>query len=51
MKSLYLNISDSVKDGSSKLNDHSDVAIGKFIIAPSDPFIFRFISKLFSLRF
>ena len=51
LKSLYLDISDSFKDGSSELNNHSAMTVGKFILALSDDFKFRFISKLFSLKF
>ena len=39
------------KDGSSKLNNHSAIAIGKFILALSVHFEFCFILWLFSLRF
>ena len=36
---------------SSELNNHSAMTAGKFILALSDEFKFRFISKLFSLKF
>ena len=48
--SLYVNISDSFEIGSSVLNNHSALTVGKFILALSDQFKFRFISKLFSLN-
>ena len=38
--------SDSFKDGSSKLNNHSAMTVGKFILALSIQFKFRFILKL-----
>ena len=43
--------SNSFKDGSSKLNNHCAMAIGKFILALSVQFEFCFILWLFSLRF
>ena len=49
--SLYLDISDSFKDGSSELNNQSAMTVGKFILALSDQFKFRFNSKQFSLEF
>ena len=48
---MYLDISGSFKDGSSKLNNHSALTVGKFILTHLDQFKFRLISKLFSLRF
>ena len=33
LKNLYLNISDSFKDGTSELNNHSAMTVGKFILA------------------
>ena len=39
------------KDDSSKLNNHSAMAVGKFILALSFQFEFCFILWLFSLRF
>ena len=51
LKSLYLDILDSFEDGSSELNNHSAMTVGKFILALSDEFKFRFISKLFSIKF
>ena len=48
---MYLDISDSFKDGSSELNNHSAVTVGEFILALSDEFEFRCISKLFFLKF
>ena len=48
---LYLGVSDSFKDGSSKLNNHSAMAVGKFILALSVQFEFCFNLWLFSLRF
>ena len=51
MKSLYLDISDSFKDDSSELNNHSAMTVDKFILVLLDQFKFRFISKLFSLKF
>ena len=50
IKSLYLEISDSFKDGSSKLKNHSAMTVGKFILAHSDHLI-SFILKLLSLKF
>ena len=44
-------VSNSFKDGSSKLNNHSAVVVGKFILALSVQFEFCFILWLFSLRF
>ena len=49
--SLYLGVSNYFKDGSSKLNNHSAMAVGKFILALSVQFEFCFILWLFSLRF
>ena len=43
--------SDSFRDGSSELNNHSTMTVDKFILALSDVFKVRFISKLFSLKF
>ena len=51
LNSLYLGVSNSFKDGSSKLNNHSAMAIGKFILALSIQFEFCFILWLFALRF
>ena len=48
---LYLGVSNSFKDDSSKLNNHSAMAVGKFILALSVQFEFCFILWLFSLRF
>ena len=39
------------RDGSSELNNHSAMTIGKFNFVLSDQFKFRYISKLFSLKF
>ena len=43
-------IGHSLKDGSSELNNHSAMVVGKFILAISDQFKFCFISKMFSLK-
>ena len=43
----FEDISDSFKDGSSESNNHSTMTVGKFILALSDDFKIRFISKLF----
>ena len=51
MKSLYLDILDSFKDGSSELNNHSALTVDKFILALLYQFKFCFISKLFALKF
>ena len=51
LNSLYLGVSNSFKDGSSKLNNLSAMAVGKFIFALSVQFEFCFILWLFSLRF
>ena len=51
LNSIYLGVSDSFKDGSSKLNNHSAMAVGKFILALSVQFEFCLISWQFSLRF
>ena len=51
LNSLYLGVSSSFKDGSSKLNNHSAMAVGKFILALSVQFEFYFILRLFALRF
>ena len=48
---LYLGVSDSFKDGRSKLNNHSAMAVGNFILTLSVQFEFCFILWLFSLRF
>ena len=48
---LYLGVSNSFKDGSSNLNNHSAMAVGKFILALSVQFEFCFILLLFALRF
>ena len=48
---LELGISNSFKDGNSKWNNHSAMAVGKFILALSVQFGFCFILWLFSLRF
>ena len=48
---LYLGVSDFFKDGSSKLNNHSAMAVGKFSLVLSVQFEFCFILWLFSLRF
>ena len=45
-----MDISDSLKNGSSELNDKSAITIGKVILVLSDQFKFRYISKLFSLH-
>ena len=50
LNSLYLGVSDSFKDGSSKLNNQSAMAVGKFILALSVQFEFCFILRLFALR-
>ena len=47
LNSLYLGVSNSFKDGSSKLNEYSAMAVSKFILALS----VQFILWLFSLRF
>ena len=39
---IYLGVSNSFKDGSSKLNNHSAMAVGKFILALSVQFEFLF---------
>ena len=39
------------KNSSSKMNNHSAMTVGKFILALSDQFKFRSILKLFSLKF
>ena len=44
LNSLYLGVSDSFKDGSSKLNNHSAMAVGKFILALSVQFEFCFMA-------
>ena len=51
LNKLYLGVSDSFKDSSSKLNNHSAMAVGKFIFALSVQFEFCLILWLFSLRF
>ena len=51
LNSLYLGVSNSFKDGSSKLNNHSAMAVGKFILELSVQFEFCFILRLFVLRF
>ena len=51
LEQLYLGVSDSFKDGSSKLNYHFAMAVGKFILALSVQFEFCLISWRFSLRF
>ena len=51
LNSLYLDVSDFFKDGSSKLNNHSAMTVGKFILALSVQFEFCFILRQFSLRF
>ena len=51
LNSLHLGVSNSFKDGSSKLNNHSAMAVGKFILALSVQYEFCFILWLFSLRF
>ena len=43
LNSLYLGVSNSFKNGSSKLNNHSANAVGKFILALSVRFEFCFI--------
>ena len=43
LKFLYLDISDSFKDGRSELNNHSAMTVGKFILALLDQFKFCFI--------
>ena len=47
---MYLDISDSFKDGSLELNNHYAMTVGKFILALSNQFKFHFISTLFSLK-
>ena len=42
LNSFYLGISNSFKDGSSKLNNHSAMAVGKFILVLSVQFEFFF---------
>ena len=49
IKMCTSDFSDSFKDGSSKLNNHSAMTVAKFILALSDQLKFRFILKLFSL--
>ena len=51
LNSLYFGVSNSFKDGSSKLNNHSAMAVGKFIHALSVQFESCFILRLFALRF
>ena len=51
LNSLYLGVSDSFKDDSSKLNNHSVMAVVKSILALSVQIEFCFILWLFSLRF
>ena len=51
LHSLYFGVSNSFKDGSSKLNNPSAMAVGKFILALSVQFGFCFILRLFALRF
>ena len=51
LHSLYLGVSNSFKDGSSKLNNHSAMAVGKFIRPLSVQFEFCFILWLFPLDF
>ena len=51
LNSLYLDVSNSFKDGSSKLNNHSAMAVGTFILTLSVQFEFCFILRLFALRF
>ena len=51
LNSLYLGVSNSFKDGSSKLNKHSAMAVGKFILALSVQIEFCFILWLFTLDF
>ena len=51
LNSLYLGVSNSFKDDSWKLNNHSAMAVGKFILALSVQFEFCFISRLFDIRF
>ena len=51
LNSLYLGVSNSFKDGSSKLNNHFAMAVGKFILALSVQFDLCFILWLFALRF
>ena len=43
LNNLYLGVSDSFKDGSSKLNNHSAMAVGEFILALSVQFEFYLI--------
>ena len=50
LNSLYLGVSNSFKDGNSKLNNHSAMAVGKFILALSVQFEFCFILRLFAFR-
>ena len=40
-----MDISDSFKDGSSELNNHSAMTVGKFVLALSNEFKFRCISS------
>ena len=51
LNSLYFGVSNSFKDGSSKLNNHSAMAVGKFILALSTQFKFCFILWLLFLSF
>ena len=51
LNSLYFGVSNSFKDDSSKLNNHSAMAIGKFILSLSVQFEVCFILRLFALRF
>ena len=51
LHSLYLGVSNSFKDGSSKLNNHSATVVDKFILVFSVQFEICFIFLLFSLRF
>ena len=51
LNSLYLGILNSFKDGSSKLNNHSAMVIGKFILALSVQFEFFLFYGCFPLDF
>ena len=47
LNSFYFGVSNSFKDGSSKLNNHSAMAVGKFILELSVQLEFCFILWLF----
>ena len=48
LNSVYLGVSNSFKDGSSKLNNHSAMTVGKFILALSVQFDFFFFFFYFT---